>query len=470
MMPRKYLEILVVAIASVGAVYAGSHIVTLAPPELALIIAIALVILWTLSAGDYWWTPVLVGATLTGVFKINFKIYPLDLSIVLGLLGLAPLLLVRGENLLQSHRRPLPFIFYLAAIYITVRMAIDILPEEGYRGSLGRVYFNSIWPFFFAWIFHHYGKLRVLRVALAVVFLFLIARAGAAIVGYVLDTPLYIPGINYVLSSRGEESLTPMRAVAFSLLIVCLIFFHSSRSFLARLTLPPVLAMTGALMLMGASRFMTLLFMILPVSFFAWRRNWFVCFLAGFMAASSLSGFIWKPEVSSAAGATMASNQWHRGLQAEGFRRWTESPWTFLFGYGLRPSPELFETNQYYVDPQTAVNISANVGAYESGLWTVLGLVGSLGFLLYALLFLYFLKRTMPYFLRRPRGTIWEGLIFWACFSSITWYFLSYYEGSFPSLELFLLILAADAVQDGLLDKKETPGRVSFSVPEEVAA
>jgi hypothetical protein len=469
MMPRKYIDVLVVIIASIVALYVGSHLVVLSMGELALVTTIILLMLWTLTAGIYWWTPLLVGATLTGVFYIGFKIYPIEVSILISLLGLAPLLLVQNEKLQQTHRRPLPFIFYLAAIYLTLRMSVDIIPAAGARGNLGRIYFEAIWPFVFGWLFHLFGKTSVAWTSLVAVFVCLLVRAGGAIIGYFMSTPLYIPGINYVISITGEESLIPMRTVAFNLLLVSLILYHASRSMIGKLLLLPVLVFSSGLMLAGQGRFATLMFLLLPVCFFAWRRSWLIFFTSGLVAAGliifintspqvvdqmppymarSLTGFILKPNVSSVEEGTVSSDEWHSGLRDEGLHRWTESPFTFLFGYGIRPSPLLYETKEFQLDAKTAINTSANVAAYESGLWTVLAVVGAVGFLFYFFLFFHFWRLTLPYFLRPPSGQMWEGFLFWGCYSSLAWFATCHFQGGFPSLELFLIILATDLLDD----------------------
>ena len=476
MMPRKYIEVLVMAIASVAAIYAGAHLVTMPMPEVGIVAAAALTVLWAFLAGNYWWAPILVGATITGVFRIGFKVYPLEIALALAVLGLAPLLMVRHERIVQVQRRPLPLIFYLLITYITIRMAVDILPAQGARGNLSRVYFNAAWPFIFIWLFHHYGKSSVARGALVAAFFFLVARAGAAIVGFLSNIPLYIPGINYVLSFSEEDSLVAMRSVAFSLLIISLIFYHSSRSWLGKFLLLPILGFASGLMVMGASRFMTLMFLVLPICFFAWSRRWIFFVIAGVIGGGvvlfvnifpetldqmppamgrSLSGLIVKSGASEVQRGTQSSDDWHSGLREEGLRRLMQSPATFIFGYGIRPSPDLYETKQFALDPQAVVGIAANVGAYESGLWAVLGVLGVLGFVLYVLFFLHFVRRIMPAFLRPPQGTLEEGILFWGCYSVLMWYATCYFQGGFPGLEVVLIILAADLIDDGLVGGRE---------------
>jgi ABC-type multidrug transport system fused ATPase/permease subunit len=382
-------------------------------------------------------------------------------------------------------------IFYAAAIFITVRMMIDILPVHEGRGNLSRIYFNAIWPFVFAWVFHYFGRPWVLRAGLIAAFLFLLARAAGAVAGWILDVPLYIPGINYVLSFSGRDSLVPMRGVAYNLLLIALIFFHGFRSSVARNAMLPVMAASSWLIVMGASRFTTFLFLVLPVCFFAWTRRWVLLAVATLLStgaaiyvnvnpravdelppaiARSLSGLEVGKTASEAQAGAEGSNEWHSSLRAEGYKRWTQSPLTFLFGYGVRPSPDLYETKQFSIDPQEVVGIAANTGSYESSLWAVLAILGVVGYAFYFFLSLHFWRKLLPIFLQRPRGTITEGVIFWATYSSVMWFVTGYFQGGFPAMETFLLVLATDVIADQRALARRHESAEVPALPQEVLA
>ncbi len=205
-------------LACLAALFVGSHVVLLPLPILSIALAAVFVAVWSLTAGNLWWIPMLTGGTILGVFKIGVKITPVEVSFVLGILALAPLLMVRAEKALQPNRRALPLIFYLTGFYILVRLGIDVIPAQGARGNLGRVLFDAIWPFIFGFLFHHYGNLTAARFGIGVMFVALCGRCGAAIIGYLTSIPLYIPGINYVLSFSSDDSLIAMRSVALTLM------------------------------------------------------------------------------------------------------------------------------------------------------------------------------------------------------------------------------------------------------------
>lgn len=466
----RYFEAFIVILACIGSLYLGANIVALDPSELGAIVALILVIIWAFSAGTNWWTPILAGATMVGVFKFGIKVYPLEVSILLAIIALAPLLALGNEQVLQSQRKPLPLIFYLAAFYITVRFSIDIVPASGSRGNLGRVYFEAIWPFIFGWLFHRYGNLSALPVAVISAYVILILRCAFALAGFFINSVLYIPGINYVLSFSQEDSLIPLRFLASSLFLFSLLLYNCTKSFILKLMFVLFMAGSITLLVLGASRVAVVLMLMLPIAFCVWSRKWIILLLAASAiigtvifvnvapraleqlpdtAQRSLSGMIFtQRDILVVQKDTSGSDEWHSMLREEGYRRWSDSMLTVLFGYGIRPSPEIYETNLFHPDIQTLIGSAANTASYESALWSVLASIGLVGLSLYILLFFYFWKQVLPYVVRKPVGTLREGLIFWGVYGSFMWILLGYVAGGFPSLEILILLISAAIVQD----------------------
>ena len=391
-----------------------------------------------------------------------------------------PLILVQSQKVLQRQRRPLPFVFYAAALYILLRLGVDIVLAEGGRNNLYRVLFEAIWPFFFGFLFHHYGNLATTRAAVVTVFILLFARSGASVVGYITSAPIYIPGIDYVLSIDSDDSLVAMRGVGLSLLMVTFIAFHSSKSATLRAALIPLMMGVCALVVMGRGRFSTFLMLLLPMIVFAWSRRWILLFVAvtlGFgiltlvnvapqaldkldpSVARSFSGLIIGGGKTDIQQETTSSDEWHEMMRKEGYERWTKSPKTVILGYGIRATPDFYTETKAKEVSGEVIKQAANLGSFENGLWAVLAIFGLVGAGLYTLLFIYLWRQVFPYFLRRPVGTFWEGMIFWAVYASVSWYGVCYFQGSFPSTELVLMILAADMVQDGKLERRTVENR-----------
>ena len=470
--------------ASILAIYIGSQIVALPVPVLLILLAAIFLFVWSLTAGNAWWVPVLATAHILGLFKVGVKVPPVMVGVGLAVLGLVPLVLVQNQKVLQRQRRPLPFVFYATALYVLLRLAIDIVPAEGQRNNMYRVVFEALWPFFFGFLFHHYGNLSSAKAAVGTVFIILILRCAASLVGYFFSIPIYIPGIDYVLSMNSADSLLGMRAVATSLLMVTLVIIHSTRSLMLRTLLLPMMLGACALVVMGEGRFATFLMLLLPVVFFAWSRKWlplivvFSCAMGVFLfvnvAPESLdslnpsvgrafSGLVIGGVKSEAQEANRASDEWHESMRKEGFRRWSLSPKTVLFGYGIRPAADYYGNLKAKNKPGEMVEQAANLGSFECALATMLSLFGLVGVALYTLVFIYFWRQVFPYFLRRPVGSFWEGLIFWACYSSISWYLVSYFQGGFPGVEIVLLIIAADVIQDGKLESRDVESSSSWA-------
>jgi hypothetical protein len=496
MIASRYVEIFIVLLGSITAIFLGSQIVTFDFQEISIFGFFIFLVVWAFSAGDYWWIPVLPGATILGVFKVGIKIYPQELGLALAIVALAPLIMVRHDRILQRHRPALPFIFYLTAVYITARFMVDIYPAPGgTRGNLLRIYFDAVWPFMFGFLFHLYGKTSVTRIAVGAVFILLSLRMVCSLIGYFFNVPMIIYGINYVLSFGSDDSVIAFRQVALSLLIVTAVIFHSTKSHMYKVLLLPILALAALLVIMGGSRFATLMVLFLPAGFFAWSRRWvllgasvtFAVVLVSVVnlapdslnslppiAGRSLSGLVVNKEADAVHVATMGSDEWHRALMIEGIRRWSGialswgedgrwsieqpvdfNPMTFAFGYGVVPTPEFSEQKTFVEDPQGVVEIAANLGSYESGLWSVVSVMGLVGASLYCLVFFALWKKAFPYFLARPKGTFREGVVFWGCYSSLVWFLTCFWQGGYPSFELILMVLAVDLIEDGKPKKIE---------------
>jgi hypothetical protein len=486
MIASRHLEIFVMIFASILAIYVGSQIVTLPIPLLAILLAAIFLFVWSLTAGNAWWVPVFIFAQVLGVFKFGVKVSPSMVGVGLAVLGLVPLVLVQNEKVLQRTRRPLPFIFYATALYIFVRLVVDIIPAEGSRTNLYRLLFDALWPFFFIFIFHHYGNLSTTRAALVSVLVVVSIRCIASIVGYITSIPIYIPGIDYLLSLDSDDALTGMRQIGLSLLILLLIFFHSAKSTVSKIAYVPFILGSCFLVLMGKGRFATFMMFMLPTFFFAWSRRWLLLLLAASVAVGAiclinvapqaldkldpsisraLSGLIFVGVKTEAQEKNIGSDEWHQMMKEEGYRRWTETPANVLFGYGIRATPDYYSDTHAKAVQGEIVKQAANLGAFECGLWTMLALFGLVGMGLYTLLFIYLWRQIFPYFFRRPTGTFWEGILFWAGYSSLAWYAVSDFQGSFPGMELILMVLAADAVQDGKLEEEKFENRPPLDQP-----
>jgi hypothetical protein len=137
------------------------------------------------------------------------------------------------------------------------------------------------------------------------------------------------------------------------------------------------------------------------------------------------------------------SNRWHFDLAKLGFRRWTRGPATYAVGNAVKAP---------YVDAQTDLSYeemieqAVNMGGYESGLWTVLAILGSAGAVLYSLVLWKLTAPLVSTVWRRRVSTPALALAFLALTAVADWLVFSPMAGGFPTLPLPLMALARAAI------------------------
>jgi hypothetical protein len=94
------------------------------------------------------------------------------------------------------------------------------------------------------------------------------------------------------------------------------------------------------------------------------------------------------------------------------------------------------------------MNLSAKVGAYESGWWTVIAVTGVVGLVLYAIVLFYLLRKLLPILLRERVRDHSHAFAFMAVFGIIIWIGLGWTNGGFPSTEILFGFLALAALED----------------------
>ncbi|HEY8672009.1 MAG TPA: hypothetical protein VIL63_14290, partial [Terriglobales bacterium] len=150
------------------------------------------------------------------------------------------------------------------------------------------------------------------------------------------------------------------------------------------------------------------------------------------------------------------SNLWHKViLPQEAYRRWSDNARSIAVGTGIKKFQPLvkdwaFGTDAAYYNGQ----VSADMGAYESGFWTVLAVTGAIGFVLYLVLLAQLFFRLYPRVYRSGIHDLPTGVGFWACLSIASWIAFCVPQGSYPSVEIFLSLLALAAYADAQEPKR----------------
>jgi hypothetical protein len=141
-----------------------------------------------------------------------------------------------------------------------------------------------------------------------------------------------------------------------------------------------------------------------------------------------------------------ASDYWHRYLSELGWKRWSQTPLTLIVGNHVSPFDEAF--NAYSATLEVKAEIAAALGTFESGLWTVLVLVGALGAGLYASAFKFLLSRPFSMLKREGIASPAHALGFMAVIQVSVWAVFSWTAGGFPSYELMMAVFANVACSD----------------------
>ena len=155
-------------------------------------------------------------------------------------------------------------------------------------------------------------------------------------------------------------------------------------------------------------------------------------------------------------GRTSTSDIWHRELRELGFKNWTRSWNTFLFGTGIRP----FDSAMYdQVEGKTTFEdllaSSSKVGAYESGWWTVTAVTGLVGLIGYLLVFWFLLRKLVPVLWREKVADHRHAFAFLSVFGVLNWLALGWANGSFPGMEILYGFIAVCAFQDRLQARRD---------------
>jgi hypothetical protein len=119
---------------------------------------------------------------------------------------------------------------------------------------------------------------------------------------------------------------------------------------------------------------------------------------------------------------------------------------TFLFGNRLLPFDEQFSADSASVFVK--MRIAASMGYYESGLWTILAVLGVAGGVLYILVFVGLLRPIIRPLLQHRICDYTHAFYFLAAAGTAVWLTFSWIAGHFPSQELLMAVIARAAYED----------------------
>jgi len=445
-----------------------------AVPTVIVLTTFALGLAWTTTAKERWWLLVPAAGTLGGYFWFGFKLYPHEVALAGALI---PLVLGRALRLhtTEQHRATkFPTVLYLLSLYLIAHWLgsniYNKLDGGGGYGNVTRAYFNAFWVVVFLVAFWGHGSTKFIPAALRLSYLVACARLVIGLLTYFTSGFAYIPVINYVLPGSTHDRGADLRfsGLAVATLATCYFLIHKG---LFRKSFHFLAFLCGSIaLLFGSGRTVVVLVCLLPVSAALLYRKVVPLAISSVAVATillfvnleptfldslaprvqrSLSILLLDRDMAQKYGQAGSSDEWHANLRKLGFKKWTESWHSFLFGTGIRPYDNTIReaiggvtTNEDYLES------SAKVGAYESGWWTVIAVTGLVGVILYLVVLIYLLGKLLPILLHEKVRDHRHAFAFMAVFGIVIWLGLGWTNGGFPSTEIMFGFLALLALAD----------------------
>lgn len=469
---------LAIFVGLIAALFMGSWLGTESYGTVIFSFLIVAAIMWIVLSGEGWWMPMAFALGIGGFFYVPFKLYPHEIALAICAVALLPRIPFKIAGL-RKERPRLPIPFFLVLIYIVGHLSLGVLEYWNHNGlgNIGRAYMNALWPLLFGLGYYYYGSTKQMRPALRLLYLAILIRMGMGLLNYFTDDVFVIPGLNYTIDPQD------LRASGYMLLFLSGLMLVTTESPIAKVWHALIFGLSFYAWLLGGSRAQVAGVIILGFLLLMIFRKWIQITVLGalvaiFLAVINVSPSIIEPlpyRIQRALSALIigstavvdvqmdvkGSDQFREVISTEGYNRWTSSPTSLLIGVGIKPFDEnaTLQASRFEVDSFTLViQSSADVGAYETGLWTVLAVTGGVGFILYGWLLISLgrdcIRAVQAGHLRGGELAICA----WAGCALVGWFLTCYLYGGFPSFELFLGFLAKAVVEDRREEMEEKLG------------
>ena len=464
----------VIVLGLIAAVFTGLMIGNNPIPIFIIISTLAISIIWVAGARERWWLLVPAAGTLGGFFYFGYKVYPHEIALFACVVPLAMLVALRAAPM-RLNRTAFPVPMYILGAYLIAHWLgsniYNWFEGSGGYGNVGRAYFNAFWAIFFVFLFWRYGSTKYIAVALLLCYLAAFARVIMGLVLYFNEGFAYIPVINYVLPGSKFGQSDDLRWSGLALATLALCYFLIKKGAVKKGFHGIIFFGSCIAMLLGSGRTAVVLLGLLPLFISILYRKMIplavtiatllvILFVLNSNPAAlnslpdrvqrSLSILLLDKEEANFYGKTGASDEWHAGLRKIAYSKWTQSWATVFFGTGIRP----FDITVGDVRAGTTMTMedmmysAANTGSYESGWWTVIGVTGSIGLILYLCILVYLLRKLLPILFRERMSDHTQAFAFMSVFGIVVWIGLGWTNGTFPSTEILFGFLALAALED----------------------
>jgi hypothetical protein len=310
----------------------------------------------------------------------------------------------------------------------------------------------------FAVLFYKYGLLKP-RVLLGLMFAAYLSRALLGALAFVLEDFFQIPKVGFAFTSA-TAGVYDFRVTGIQLVLLGFVFSEMAKSLSWRVLNFGVMAMGVIMVALGGGRVTVGMICCIPLIWgvlisalglsllFAINQYPYLLYELPPTAQRALSILVTESSTKWVDWHTynQASDYWHRYLSELGWKRWSQTPLTLIVGNHVSPLDEAF--NAYSATLEVKAEIAAALGTFESGLWTVLVLVGALGAGLYASAFKFLLSRPFSMLKREGIASPAHALGFMAVIQVSVWAVFSWTAGGFPSYELMMAVFANVACSD----------------------
>ena len=455
----------------------------------ALILAGSGVVSWALLARDRWWLLMPVAVSFGGFFYFGFRIMFHEAGLLFCFLPLA-LSLAVDHRRMRTDRPPPPCSIFVLLAYLVFHCMVSLYLAKvngtGGFGSILRVYMRGLWPLAFLIAFVLYGRTGLIRVALALMYLASLLRIVLGVLAIVFPKMLYVPGINFILPAQTTGG-TDLRQSALLFLSYSLCYYAISRRPVWRALHVVGSAVAMALILFGAGRIglglgILTVFVFLVVNK---QKTLLAVGAAGFLLIAgalnvhpdvlyetpdpvrrTLSVLVLRSPYHGLHKEVALSNEWHFQLARKAHYRWLESPLSFFFGRRVMPFSE--DYTALSASFHSRLQIAAEMGTYESGLWTILAVTGAVGALLFLWVFRDLLRGIPRALWRDGICDYAHAFYFLAFLNIISWVLVCWIAGHFPGTEFMLAGIASAVLYDqrhALAPDASSEAALSANVP-----
>jgi len=424
---------------------------------------------WIIFSGNNWWILMPVSVAFGGTFLYEYKFYVHEISLIICMIALLPVVALRRKDL--PRRGPLPWSFYgLLAVFV-INCATSCYMSESQEaaslGSIARAFLQGFWAVLFGVLFYWYGLLKP-RLLLSLLYVAFLARAALGIVVAIFEDFFVIPKVGFAFMSA-TAGVFDFRVTGIQLALIGYVFAQLAKQNLWKMINYGIMIVAVLLVALGGGRVSVGMICSVPLVWGLIQKRIgtlaVICALglSLIFILNQYPSMLYKfPDTAQRALSMLvaetstkwmdwhtynqASDYWHSYLSELGWQRWTQNPMTLILGNRVSSFDETF--NAYSVTLEIKAEIAARLGSFESGLWTVLVLVGGAGALLYIGIF-YFLLR-QPFDLLRKEGikSPAHAFAFLAIIQLSLWILFCWIAGGFPSYELMMAIFAKAACTD----------------------